>query len=107
MPQVWAVDGLTIRDSTFADCEVFDIFLQKLPAGLAPTPHNILIENNFLDCCRSGYYAIYLANHPGARWSNVTVRNNSADKAFNVDPDVPHNHVRFNGNIGPALTSTP
>jgi hypothetical protein len=101
--QVWAVNGLTIRDSRFSDCEVFDIFLQKLPGGRTSTPTNILIENNFLDCCRSGFYSIYLANHPGASWRNVAVRNNSSDKAFNTDPDVPYANVRFDGNIAPAL----
>ena len=63
--QVWAVDGLTIRNSTFRNCEVFDIFLQKLPEGKAATPSNILIENNFFDCCASGYYAIRYGRPPG------------------------------------------
>jgi hypothetical protein len=101
--QVWAVDGLTIRNSTFRNCEVFDVFLQKLPDGAAPTPTNILIENNFMQCCGSGYYAIRLADHPGTHWTNVTIRNNSFDKEINPDGGVPYTNVKIVGNIGPRL----
>ncbi len=101
--QVWAVDGLTIRNSTFRNCEVFDIFLQKLPGGAAATPSNILIENNFFDCCRSGYYSIRLADHAGTSWKNVTIRNNSLNKEINPDPSVPYSNVRIVGNVGPAV----
>jgi outer membrane biosynthesis protein TonB len=101
--QVWAVDGLTIRDSTFRNCEVFDIFLQKLPEGKAATPSNILIENNFFDCCASGYYAIRMADHPGTSWKNVTIRNNSLNKAINPDPGVPYSNVKIVGNVGPEV----
>ncbi len=101
--QVWAVDGLTIRNSTFRNCEVFDIFLQKLPEGKAATPSNILIENNFFDCCASGYYAIRMADHPGTSWKNVTIRNNSLNKAINPDPGVPYSNVKIIGNVGPEV----
>jgi hypothetical protein len=101
--QVWAVDGLTIRNSTFRNCEVFDIFLQKLPEGKAATPSNILIENNFFDCCGSGYYSIRLADHAGTSWKNVTIRNNSLDKELNPDPSVPYSNVKIIGNVGPAV----
>ncbi|HSS42858.1 MAG TPA: right-handed parallel beta-helix repeat-containing protein [Solirubrobacterales bacterium] len=101
--QVWAVDGLTIRNSTFRNCEVFDIFLQKLPEGKAATPSNILIENNFFDCCGSGYYSIRMADHAGTSWKNVTIRNNSLDKEINPDPSVPYSNVKIIGNVGPAV----
>ena len=101
--QVWAVDGLTIRNSTFRNCEVFDIFLQKLPEGAAATPSNILIENNFFDCCGDGYYSIRMADHPGTSWKNVTIRNNSLNKAINPDPAVPYSNVKIVGNVGPSL----
>lgn len=101
--QVWAVDGLTIRNSTFRNCEVFDIFLQKLPEGKAATPSNILIENNFFDCCGSGYYSIRLADHAGTSWKNVTIRNNSLNKEINPDPSVPYSNVKIVGNVGPAV----
>jgi hypothetical protein len=102
--QVWAVNGLTIRNSHFSNCEVFDVFLQKLPGGVGPTPSNILIENNFMQCCRSGYYAIRLADHPGTQWQNVTIRNNSFDKEINPDGGVPYANVKIVGNIAPRLS---
>ena len=101
--QVWAVDGLTIRNSKFRNCEVFDIFLQKLPGGAAATPSNILIENNFFDCCGSGFYSIRLADHAGTSWKNVTIRNNSLNKELNPDPSVPYSNVKIVGNVGPAV----
>ena len=101
--QVWAADGLTIRNSRFRNCEVFDIFLQKLPGGAAATPSNILIENNFMDCCGDGFYAIRMGNHAGTAWSNVTIRNNSFNKAINPDPDVSFSNVKIVGNIGPKI----
>jgi hypothetical protein len=101
--QVWAVEGLTIRNSKFRNCEVFDIFLQKLPEGAAATPSDILIENNFFDCCGSGYYSIRLADHAGTSWKNVTIRNNSLNKEINPDPSVPYSNVKIVGNVGPAV----
>ncbi len=101
--QVWAVEGLTIRNSKFRNCEVFDIFLQKLPGGAAATPSNILIENNFFDCCASGYYSIRMADHAGTSWKNVTIRNNSLNKEINPDPGVPYSNVKIIGNVGPAV----
>ncbi|HST54961.1 MAG TPA: choice-of-anchor Q domain-containing protein [Solirubrobacteraceae bacterium] len=105
--QVWAANGLTVRNSTFTDCEVFDIFLQFLPGGSAGTPSNVTIENNSLDCCRSGFYSIMLPLHSGAtggsHFSNVTIRNNSTNKAMTADPDATYTNVKFDGNIGPSL----
>jgi outer membrane biosynthesis protein TonB len=101
--QVWAVDGLTIRNSKFRNCEVFDIFLQKLPEGAAATPSNILIENNFFDCCGSGYYSIRMGDHAGTSWKDVTIRNNSLNKEIDPDPSVPYSNVKIVGNVGPAL----
>jgi hypothetical protein len=102
--QVWAVDGLTIRNSTFRNCDQFDVFLQKLPGGAAATPSNILIENNFMDCCASGFFSIRLADHAGTSWRNVTIRNNSMDKAPNLDAGVPYSNVKVLNNIAPALS---
>jgi hypothetical protein len=102
--QVWAVDGLTIRNSTFRGCDQFDVFLQKLPGGAAVTPTNIVIENNFMSCCGAGYFSIRLADHAGTSWRNVTIRNNSMDKAPNLDAGVPYSNVKVLNNIAPALS---
>ena len=49
------VDGLVIRNSRIWNCEHFSIiFGNDLTSGSAV--RNALIENNFLDCCYSGYY---------------------------------------------------
>ncbi|MGH3004329.1 MAG: fibronectin type III domain-containing protein [Gaiellaceae bacterium] len=105
--QVWAVDGLTIRNSRFENCYHFDVFLQKLPGGAAPTPSNILIENNFLDCCGGGFYSIRLSDTHGESWRDVIVRNNSTNKAMNVGPDVSYSNVKFLSNIAPKLDGAP
>jgi hypothetical protein len=105
--QVWAANGLTVEGSTFNDCEVFDIFVQFLPGGSAGTPTNVTIQNNFLDCCRTGYYSIMLPYHTGStggsHFTNVTIRNNSTNKAITADPDATYTNVKIDGNIGPSL----
>jgi hypothetical protein len=105
--QVWAANGLTVTGNRFSDCEVFDIFVQLLPGGFAGTPRNVTIQNNFLDCCRSGFYSIMLPYHTGAtggsHFTNVTIRNNSTDKAITADPDATYTNVKIDGNIGPSL----
>jgi hypothetical protein len=105
--QVWAANGLTVTGSRFDDCEVFDIFVQLLPGGSAGTPRNVTIQNNFLDCCRTGFYSIMLPYHTGgtggSHFTNVTIRNNSTDKAIAADPDATYAHVRIDGNVGPSL----
>ena len=36
-----------------------------------------------------------MANHTGTSWKNVTIRNNSLDKAINPDPGVPYSNVKI------------
>ena len=81
---VMAVNGLTIRNSRFANCEAFDVLFTKY---LGPTPSNILIENNFFRCCGSGFYSVQLGGDHGEAFQNVTIRNNSADKGMTVGED--------------------
>jgi hypothetical protein len=78
---VMAVNGLTIRNSRFANCEAFDVLFTMF---LGPTPSNILIENNFFRCCGSGFYSVQLGGDHGEAFQNVTIRNNSADKGMTV-----------------------
>jgi len=105
--QVWAVDGLTIRNSRFENCYYFDILIQKLPGGSAATPANILIENNFLDCCGGGYYSILLSDTYGESWRNVVVRNNSSNKAMGIGANASYSNVDFLSNIAPKLDGVP
>ena len=80
---ILAGNGVIVRNSRFWNCEHFDILFTQF--GSAGSPTNVLIENNFLSCCGSGYYSLQLGGGHGEVWKNITVRYNSADKALNVD----------------------
>jgi hypothetical protein len=111
--QVWSADGLTVRNSKFTNCSVFSIFIQRLDPSAGtqpPTPTNILIENNFFDCCTdfiggtaSSYknFAIMLPNsHGEGSWSNVTIRNNTANDRLDFDTSgITYNNVVVQNNI--------
>ncbi len=101
---VFGANGLTVRRSRFSNCEFFAILFTKIPGSPVPTPTNVTIENNFLDCCGQGYFSIYLGDQHGERWANFLVRNNSTNKAIGIGPD---NRtvaaLRFFGNIGPSF----
>jgi hypothetical protein len=99
----WGVTGLIVRNSRFVHCEHFDILLDG--GAAAGLPRNVTIENNFLDCCVSGYFAVYLGV-PGPRqsWSNVLVRNNSSNKDMGIDPGAGvAGRVSFLSNIAPRF----
>jgi hypothetical protein len=99
---VWGTVGLQIRNSRFVDCEHFDILFNK--SGASPSPSHVVIENNVLDCCRSGFYSIYLGDQHGETWSDFLVRNNSSDKPFGIGPaNVTIDRIRWIGNIAPRL----
>ena len=97
-----AANGLTIRNSRFRNCEFFSILLRAgQPAG---TPTNVTIENNFLDCCGSGWYSIYLGDGNGEQWKDVLVRNNSTNKMMGIgNGGTTVSNVRFFSNVGPGL----
>jgi chitodextrinase len=63
-------DRITIRNSQFWNCEHFAIIPGIDPSGGAA--RNLVIENNFIQCCESGYYSIGLGDASG-----VTIRFNS------------------------------
>jgi chitodextrinase len=97
-----AGDGITVRNSHFSDCEHFDILFTMF--GDAGSPTNITIENNFFDCCRSGYFSVYLGDQHGESWSNVLVRFNSSDKPMGVGPDnTIAGPVVFDSNVVPMI----
>jgi hypothetical protein len=100
---VWGANGLTVRNSTFFDCEVFDILFTV--DSVVGTPTNVTIENNFLDCCRSGFFSIYLGDQHGESYSNYLIRNNSADKAIGIGTSniKTVSGLRFFSNIAPSF----
>jgi hypothetical protein len=99
----WGVDGLVIRNSRFENCEHFDILLAG--GAAAGLPRNVTIENNFFDCCRSGFFSVYLGvPGRGQSWSDILVRNNSANKDMGIDPAArTAGNVRFYSNVAPKF----
>ncbi len=70
---VMAVDHLTIENSVFYNCEAFDLIFTDYGG---PEPSHVTLENNWFQCCRTGYYSIYVGNLNGG-----TIRFNSSDRA--------------------------
>ena len=98
---VWGVTGLVVRRSRFRDCEHFDMLLNW--DGSAGPPQHVLVENNFFDCCRSGYYSVYVGGEGGG-YHDILVRNNSSDKAMGVhDAATVSGNVRFLANVAPGF----
>lgn len=101
--QIWSASGLTIENSRFTNCDVFDIFIQRCDPNACgtgttpPTPTNITIQNNWLDCCTTAasgaisygknYAVMFATDHSEGTWANVTIRNNSGDDKINLGTD--------------------
>lgn len=101
---IFGARGVVIRRSLFYNCEVFAILFTKIPGSPVPTPTNVTIENNFIDCCGSGYFSIYLGDQHGERWSNFLVRNNSTNKPIGIGYDnTTVSRLRFLSNIAPSF----
>lgn len=92
--------GITVRNSRFSNCEHFDILFTMF---LGPTPRDILIENNFFDCCGTGFYSVYLGGGHGESFDNVLIRNNSANKGMTAGTDNSVANVRFVANNVPSI----
>ncbi|HEU4975483.1 MAG TPA: choice-of-anchor Q domain-containing protein [Baekduia sp.] len=104
--QVWGGDGLTVRNSTFRNCHVFDI-LFNVESGV-PTPTNIVVENNFLQCCGAGdNYSVRFSDTHGEQWKDVLFRNNSSNRAVNFGPGAPYTNVQVLANVAPRVDGTP
>ena len=98
----WGVNGLTIRNSLMYDCEHFDILFTL--DSVVGSPTNVTIENNFLDCCRSGFFSIYLGDQHGEQWQNFVIRNNSTDEPIGIGPaNTTVSGLGFYGNIAPSF----
>jgi hypothetical protein len=105
---IFGARGVVIRRSLFYNCEAFAILFTKIPSSPVPTPTNVTIENNFIDCCGSGYFSIYLGDQHGERWSNFLVRNNSTNKPIGIGYDnTTVSRLRFLSNIAPSFQGCP
>ena len=82
---VASVQGITIRNSRFTNCAVFDILFTKL--GDDPSPSNILLENNVFEASKdvgsaNGYYVF--ATHEVTDINGLVMRNNVFQLPFQV-----------------------
>lgn len=95
--QVAAGNGITIRNSRFRNCDVFDLTFTMYLTDEPPT--NITLENNFFDVVDDGFFAVWFQADATA-WSNVLVRNNSTLEDIAIDAGPPLTNVRFVNNLG-------
>jgi hypothetical protein len=94
---VMAVDGLVLRGNRFTNCEAFSILFSRF--GDAGSPRNVRIENNFIDCCRSGYYALFLGGDEGTEFEHFLIRNNSSNENFYFSEPAMGRDIRVEGNV--------
>jgi hypothetical protein len=97
---VFSGRGITVRNSRIENCEHFGILFTVL---FGYSPRDILIENNFFDCCGEGYYSVMLGGGHGETFDNVLIRNNSANKAITPGTDNAVSNVRFVANNVPEI----
>jgi hypothetical protein len=107
------VQGLTVRNSTFRDCAVFDI-LFTYGSWWTPTPPaygDITLENNVFGHTEmsnnSGwhYYSVYVGDTGphganGDPLNHWVVRNNSFELPMSISSSGGSNGTRFVGNVG-------
>ena len=106
--QVWAADGLTIRNSRFRNCEVFDIFLQKLPGGAAATPVEHPDREQLHRLLSQRLLRHPLADHAGTQLEQRHDPQQLVQQGDQPRRRCPYSNVKIIGNIGPeARASTP
>jgi hypothetical protein len=95
---VFRADGLTIRNSTFDRCSVYDILIAE-QGDLAPS--NVVIENNLFKPMAEGYYSLGIFGGTGNRYEHYLIRNNTfMDRGWlAAGSDDTHLDVRFVGNV--------
>jgi hypothetical protein len=100
-PHSSGVNGLTVRHSVFYDVSTSTSCSTSTPSSV---PTNVVIEDNFFDCCRSGYFSIYLGAQQGEAFANYLIRNNSTNKPIGIATENRTvANLRFIGNIAPSF----
>jgi endonuclease YncB( thermonuclease family) len=95
-----SVQGLTIRNSRFTNCAVYDLFITRIVPD--PNPSSIVLENNVFEESKdigpssSGYYVFGI--HGDVRLDKLVLRNNVLEQPFQADPPSVQGG-RFVGNI--------
>ena len=100
--------GITIRNSRFLRCDIFDIYFTQW-AGPDP-PRNILLENNWFDETTTDgqygntTYAVRFGDYM-REFTNILVRYNSAKQDISMG-DNPKQNVSFIANVAPNYGCT-
>ncbi len=105
---IGAGDAITIKNSKFRNCSIFDIFLQPFNGTIS----NVTMGNNWFanptdqnGNSNSGRAVEFSTRSPwNANWNNVTIRNNSFNSALNIDDDTSssystYTNFKITGNI--------
>jgi endonuclease YncB( thermonuclease family) len=96
------VQGLTVRNSRFRNCAVFNAYIGKI--GSDPDPRDVLFENNVMEKSmdvggKSGYYAMIFDK---AAFKNITLRNNTFAQGVllgDASTGTSFENARLTGNI--------
>jgi hypothetical protein len=96
---VASVQGLTVRNSRFTNCAVFDVLITRMPSD--PNPRDIVFENTVFERSRdvggaSAYYT--MAVHSAVTLNSLVLRNNVWAQPISVGTTVQSG--RAVGNIG-------
>jgi hypothetical protein len=103
-------DTVTIRNSRFDNCAVFDLFVTwwNFVTPQYPVATNILLWHNTFakavaGCsgCDVGYFSVEFADYPPV-WQNVTIRKNTAYQSMHFDGT--HRNFVVRGNTMPMLS---
>jgi len=99
---VMSGSGITIRNSTFYNCEHFAVLFTVY--GVFGSPSDVTVDNNSLGCCASGYYSLMLGGGHGEVFNNFLISNNRGGPApmSTGTVNVLHNVVFRNNPIGVA-----
>jgi chitodextrinase len=97
-------NGVTIRDSRFDHCNIFDLFVTwwNFVSPQYPQPTNLTFENNWFFDTLDHNYTLFFSDHVTS-YSGVTVRNNSFTGDFQVNQPSVQNFKVF-GNLGPLAS---
>jgi hypothetical protein len=103
---IQGVDGLTIRNSRFVRCDIYDVFFTSGDAAGQPDQAiDVLIENNFFDrgtvdglyqCCTQASVFFHDAI---TTQTNITIRYNSAKQGFSAPSGPTKTNFVVKGNL--------
>jgi hypothetical protein len=101
---VQSVDGLTVRNSRFHNCDVFDVYVHKI--GIGPVPANVTFEDDFFDAATNGgFYSLFVSMDQGYVFEHLVLRHNSFAQSFHLDPGS-YADTAVVGNVSPLRVCT-